>query len=179
MNYLFKLLLVSQIINNDALRIVIKPPAYKTIYGVVKNIGPFSSKFITEAEIKHARIAMVASITLPVIEILNNNQQGIYIFSQQSFIYQISLLSLFSLSEISQLKKAYKYPMQPQYWYYMKDKHIPGEYGFDPLNIANTKEKLNTNKKQEIFNGRIAMLSVFGIISQELLTDKTIFDTLL
>ena len=65
-------------------------------------------------------------------------------------------------------------------WFKMKDDHVPGEYSFDPLNIVNsTPDTLTTErlKNGELLNGRIAMLAAFGILVQELCTDKTVIDT--
>ena len=60
----------------------------------------------------------------------------------------------------------------------MKENHVPGEYSFDPLGFSNTTESLSDYKRTELFNGRIAMLAAFGILVQELCTDKTVIDTL-
>ena len=63
-------------------------------------------------------------------------------------------------------------------WFNMKDYHVPGEYSFDPLVFSNTTKTLSDYKRTELFNGRIAMLAAFGILVQELCTDKTVIDTI-
>ncbi len=137
------------------------------------------SKFISEAEIKHGRVAMLSAVTIPTLELFNGNQPGINELSHQDLTFQLLLLGIFGVSEFCQLLKAYQYPMDPMNWFKLKDEHVPGEYNFDPLNLT---EKISfskvTAKDIELSNGRLAMLAAFGMLVQELCTDKTILDTL-
>lgn len=136
------------------------------------------TKFIQEAELKHGRVAMVSTLTIPTIELLNGNHQGIYELSSQSASFQLSLLGVFACSEVAQLLKAYEYPMSPMRWFNIKEDHTPGEYGFDPLGLYNKPSENATRyyKGIEQFNGRLAMLAALGILVQELCTDKTVID---
>ena len=152
----------------DAMRVSIKP---KDTF--------FNNKFIREAEIKHSRVAMLSAVTIPTIELLNGNHQGIYELSHQPLPFQYLALTIFGMSEFGQLFKAYEFPESTNTWFKIKDSHTPGEYAFDPLNISSNTESLTKNKNQELFNGRIAMLACAGFLAQELLTDKTIIDTIM
>lgn len=47
------------------------------------------NKFVKEAEIKHGRVAMLSTIIIPTIELLNGNHQGIYQLSSEPLPYQL------------------------------------------------------------------------------------------
>lgn len=143
---------------------------------VVKNTQKVS-KFVQEAELKHGRVAMVSTLTIPTLELLNGNHQGIYELSSQPITFQLSLLGVFACSEVAQLLKAYEFPEKSEKWFNMKEEHVPGEYSFDPLGLSNTTESLSNYKQAELFNGRMAMVAALGILVQELCTDKTVLDT--
>jgi len=49
---------------------------------------------------------------------------------------------------------------------------LPGDYGFDPLNLADTQEKLLQYRDAEIKHGRIAMLAALGWPISELFDGK-------
>lgn len=134
----------------------------------------FNSKFIKEAEIKHGRTAMLAMPTLFTLESLDHETLGINQLASTQIEYQLLLLGIFGCSEISQLRKAYKFPYSVEAWFNMEDSHIPGDYNFDPLNIS-TAGNIDSLKSNEMYMGRLAMLSSFLFISKELLTGEQSF----
>ena len=61
----------------------------------------------------------------------------------------------------------------------LRDSYYPGDLGFDPLGLKPTGAKEFANMQtKELQNGRLAMLGVFGMCSQELVNHKTIFETI-
>jgi hypothetical protein len=139
------------------------------------------TKFVHEAELKHGRVALVSTITIPIIEIQNGNHQGnnreIYELSSQKVSFQTTLFGVFDCSEVEQLLKKYGYPSNPTKLFTMKDEHIPGDYSFDPFAFLNKTDSFE--KQEELFNSRFTLLSTFNILVQELCTDKPVIDTLI
>lgn len=144
----------------------------------LKKIKSEVPKFVQEAELKHGRVAMISSLIIPSLELLNGNNPGINVLSSQPVNFQLSMLAVFACSEAAQLLKAYEYPYDLKTWFNMKESHIPGEYNFDPLKLSNSTISYTFYKDAELLNGRIAMLAATGMITQELCTDKTIIDTI-
>lgn len=144
----------------------------------LKKIKSEVPKFVQEAELKHGRVAMVSSLIIPSLELLNGNNPGINELSSQPANFQLSMLAVFACSEAAQLLKAYEYPYDLKTWFNMKDSHIPGKYNFDPLKLSNSTISYTFYKDAELLNGRIAMVAAAGMLTQELCTDKTILDTI-
>jgi len=128
-----------------------------------------NSKFIQEAEIKHGRTAMFAMPTLVSLEVLDHSTLGINQLASIPLDNQLLLLGIFGCSEVSQMLKVYEFPSSVDAWFNIKSDHTPGDYNFDPLNISNT-DKIDMLQTNEKFVGRLAMLSSFGFICNELVT---------
>jgi Chlorophyll A-B binding protein len=61
----------------------------------------------------------------------------------------------------------------------LRDNYCPGDLEFDPLGLKPTDAKDFANMQtKELQNGWLAMISVAGIMSQELVNQKTIFATI-
>ena len=59
----------------------------------------------------------------------------------------------------------------------LKDDYIPGDLGFDPLNLMPTTEReFEVKRTKELQNGRLAMLAIAGIIAQEAVDGKGILE---
>lgn len=55
----------------------------------------------------------------------------------------------------------------------------PGDFGIDPLNLANKPERLAKLQLQEIKNGRLAMWAAAGMIMQGVTTNQSALDNLM
>jgi len=61
----------------------------------------------------------------------------------------------------------------------LRDGYYPGDVGFDPLGLKPTEPQAFKNMQtKELQNGRLAMIAIAGICSQELVNHRTIFETI-
>merc|ERR1719240_499030 len=123
-----------------------------------------------EAEIKHARLAMLAAFGWPVSEVLNfgklltsdgrapsllNGGLG-----EVNGVYWGAVVALAVYWESKGLDKQYG----------KKDDYLPGMLGFDPLGADSP-----AMRNAEITNGRVAMVAITAFALEEALTKAPIF----
>ena len=131
---------------------------------------------LRDAELRHGRLAMLAAFAWPVQEflapsglltsgrspsVLNGGLgQGLIPLALLTTAVAIGALDLRSID----IKKA-----SGEDW-------LPGDYGFDPLNILGGASPLKIKEMQakEINNGRVAMLAVTTYVIQEVMTGEPI-----
>jgi|TARA_Y100000389_G_C17201772_1_gene384026 hypothetical protein len=140
------------------------------IYSLVPTVVAYNTgsvpKFVREAEIKHGRVAMVSSVTIPLLDTLSPDGLGVNFVNNMPVENQLLLLGIFGCSEFSQMLKTYNFPSDTNSWFTFKDTHEPGNYNFDPLNISNP-NNIDKIKSNEMFVGRLAMLGVFSEMLSE------------
>ncbi len=133
-----------------------------------------STKFVNEAEIKHGRVAMVSSILIPLLDNVEPGVLGVNYVNSLDLGTQQLLLFGFGFSEFCQMLSAYEFPSNTSSWFKMKENHVPGDYGFDPLGINNYNNS-NSVKTNELFVGRVAMLGVVCEMLNELGAGNPVF----
>lgn len=126
-----------------------------------------------EAELKHARIAMLATVGWAVSELSHN-----------SIASTLGLDSILDSSDkVPSVLNGGLGQINPYFWLEVicaaavlefisiKNGFVngkPGEFNFDPLGLGgNTDEQKFYNKEAELFNGRLAMLAITGFAIQE------------
>jgi len=142
--------------------------------------------FYREVELKHGRVAMLASLGILVGENFHPLFGGdidvpAYLAFQQTplqtfwpaVVAAIAIPEIFSVFQFE--NPAEQNPLTGEYWK-MKDDHEPGDLGFDPLGLKpkDPKELLAMQNK-ELNNGRLAMIAAAGMIAQELATGHKLF----
>ncbi|CAN0236683.1 unnamed protein product [Ectocarpus sp. 6 AP-2014] len=146
-------------------------------------------KLWREAEIKHGRVAMLASLGVLVAEEYHPFFMGPdYIGPAVDHFQEISarfpefwafsLLAL-ALIEYNTITKAYAEPSFVTGEGGLRDEYSPGDLGFDPLNLKPTDQAaLETMQTKELNNGRLAMIGIAGMLVQELVNPTNILDFL-
>ena len=134
---------------------------------VAKGVQP---AFMREAELKHGRIAMVATILLPLTEQLSGSKSlGIDLFQEHPELVGLGLSFMF-ISEFSSMIRGWENPSVKLFR--LKETYQPGDFGLTfGLDDASLGDKLD----KELNNGRLAMIGILGMIAQELVTQQPLF----
>mmetsp|Transcript_470 Transcript_470/g.1360 ORF Transcript_470/g.1360 Transcript_470/m.1360 type:complete len:203 (-) Transcript_470:69-677(-) len=135
-------------------------------------------KYVQEAEIKHARIAMLAAAGFPLQESFHPLFGGeidapSYIAFQASPLqtfWPIVVGSIFLLESASYVTRM-ENPSETGKWWSFKDDALPGNLGWDPLRFGKEVDL----RSEELLVGRIAMLGIAGMVLQELATQSYLF----
>ncbi|GFH56733.1 fucoxanthin chlorophyll a/c protein, LI818 clade [Chaetoceros tenuissimus] len=177
------------------------PDAYENCYGLPGAIAPtgffdplgFARRGISltevkrnrEAEVMHGRVAMLASVGYLAGEAVSGPFHTVGPANDQ--LAQIPLPAFALLTVIiatAELKRARTGWVEPDFgsWektlWTLRDSYYPGDLGFDPLGLKPTDAKAFANMQtRELQNGRLAMLGVAGMCSQELVNHRGIFET--
>merc|ERR1719426_251126 len=126
--------------------------------------------FYREAEVKHARLAMLAAFGWPISEVTNfgklltgdgrapsllNGGLG-----NINIAYWVAVVGLAVFAESKGLDKQYG----------KQNDYLPGMLGFDPLGADSP-----SMRNAEILNGRVAMVAITVFALEEALTKSAIF----
>merc|ERR1712193_344693 len=132
--------------------------------------------FYREVEIKHSRVAMLASLGFLVGEQFHPLFGGdidvpSYIAFQQTPLQNFwpAVMTAIGIPEIFSVGG---------WWagWNMKNDHVPGDLGFDPLGLRpKDPQEFMEMQTKELNNGRLAMIAAAGVIAQELATGKKLF----
>jgi len=137
-----------------------------------------------EAEIKHARLAMLAAAGWPISELFDKKIANI--FGMEAVVD--------SANRVPSVLNGGMGKISPVYWaaciilagaidlfgvfsVSKKEGYFPGNYGFDPFGLYPTDEKgQKWMQTAEIKNGRLAMIAITGFCFQELVTNIAVVD---
>eukprot|EP00747_Dinoflagellata_sp_TGD_P153397 gnl/TRDRNA2_/TRDRNA2_177387_c0_seq2.p1 gnl/TRDRNA2_/TRDRNA2_177387_c0~~gnl/TRDRNA2_/TRDRNA2_177387_c0_seq2.p1 ORF type:complete len:389 (+),score=84.33 gnl/TRDRNA2_/TRDRNA2_177387_c0_seq2:118-1167(+) len=146
--------------------------------------------FYREVEIKHGRVAMLASLGFLVGEQFHplfggNIDVPSYIAFQATplqrlwpaVVTAVAIPEIFSIFQFDFIPGSNpKNPEGGAWWSIKPSKRIPGDFGFDPLGLRpQTPDELKEMQNKEINNGRLAMIAAAGMIAQELATGQKLF----
>jgi hypothetical protein len=137
--------------------------------------------FYREVELKHGRVAMLAALGMLVGEQFHPLFGGdidvpSYIAFQQTPLENFwpAVVAAIAIPEILSVF-TFQNPAEGEQWA-MKEDHVPGDLGFDPLGLKPKDPKeFKTMQTKELNNGRLAMIAAAGMIAQEIATGQKLF----
>lgn len=145
-------------------------------------------KKFREAELKHGRVAMLATLGIITGEVVNPLFDGkitgpaIYQFQQADELvsfFWVGVLFFIALIEGQNIIVGWESPQETNARSSgvanLKEDYVNGDLGFDPLGLKPEGEEFDTMRTKELQNGRLAMLGVAGMVAQELVTGEKIF----
>jgi len=144
-------------------------------------------RFYREVELKHARVAMLAALGFVVGEQYHPLFGGdidtpAYKAFQETPLQTFwplvvaaiaipEIYSVFTFVDPAESKSLAK----GEQWL-IRDDHEPGDFGFDPLGLKpEDPDELKELQTKELNNGRLAMISIAGMIAQELVSGEKLF----
>jgi hypothetical protein len=176
---------------------IVAPLGFFDPLGISVNKPPGKLLFYREAELKHGRVCMLASLGFIVGEQFHPLFGGdidvpSYIAFQQTplekFWYIVSVA--IALPEIFYSIPTFANPAPTETpdtqvgtykdqdtWTMKQDGRIPGDLGYDPLGIKpKDPAALLDMQNKELLHGRLAMIGMAGMVAQELVTKEKLFD---
>merc|ERR1719389_1581964 len=129
----------------------------------------FPIEWLREAEIKHARVSMLAFVgfvftdfyTLPGFDYTTLEAHDACVASgaMSQLLLWIGLLEVISFISIDQMLRG--------------SGREPGDFGFDPIGFASDPSKKADLQMKELANGRLAMFAFSGVVTQSVLTGNS------
>lgn len=135
------------------------------------------------AELKHSRLAMLAVIGWPLAELLQNSLPfGALAFTDGRAPVITNGLGAYTPFMLIVLGAAGLYELQSVddvYQTYLSKptkEYVPGDLGFDPLDLEAKVGSSLDQRSNEVYNGRLAMLAITGFATQEALWGRPVID---
>ena len=124
---------------------------------------------LREAELKHCRWGMVASVAIPTTELVTH-QPAIYALNDVNMF--ISFVAIVAAAETRSLVLGWKNPFtNSSNLFVMDEDYQPGDLGLK--SFIDNDDTFMANA--ELNNGRLAMIASIGMMTQELIFDTHIF----
>merc|ERR1712048_414510 len=140
--------------------------------GLSTDISPGRLAYYREAELKHGRVCMSSTLGILVAEKYHPLFGGEVDVPAVGMLKSVELTyfwpALLALAGGVELIKGFERFEITEEGRVLKDGLIPGDIGYDPLGIKDTFSEEDDIEGKELLNGRLAMVSLLGIISQEL-----------
>lgn len=152
----------------------IKPLGYFDPLLLTTNLPEKDIKYVREAELQHARAAMLAFIGLTGLDLVQD-KLAINFLSSQDFNNQLPYWLSVGAFEFVRMGSGWKNPFveRKMYWK-LKDDYQPGN-----VLKVNSENITDEQYNKELSNGRLAMFSTLGYIAYEQFTGLPVFEHVL
>lgn len=165
---------------------------FTSILGLSEGKTAGDIKKFREAELKHGRVAMTAFLGIMVAESFNPLFDGkisgaaIYQFQQADNLnsyFWVAVLFVIALVEGQNILTGWESSSETadrkSVVAQLKEDYVNGDLGFDPLGLTPADaDEFDQLRTKELNNGRLAMLAVAGIVTQELVNGKGVLENL-
>merc|ERR1712048_73385 len=172
------------------------PMGFFDPFGLTTGISEGRLLFLREAEIKHGRVCMLATLGIivgenfhPLLGGYDGPAVDLFPFVREvplQDFWPVAFIQTFATIAYLEFTKGYDAleglafeglikNESPDFWAAKKGR-VPGNYGFDPLGLKpKTDEAFLEMQNKEINNGRLAMFASLGILIQEAATGEKVF----
>jgi len=149
------------------------------LFGFCNEVDAKDLQRFKEAELTHGRVSMLAALGFLVGEQVEGSSflfdsqvtgPAIDHFQQVPGLFWGLLGAVIFSAETTRVQKAWANPFESDKLFLLKDEYTPGDLQFDPLGLGNGKDAsyVADMKLRELNNGRLAMISISGMVAQEL-----------
>lgn len=143
--------------------------------------GNFDMNWLQESEIKHGRVAMLASAGFILSQFVNFPMYADMHVDDSNMAPSVvgvsAMLQIVCAAGVEEYRtNKGKITMEDMFTGENADR-VPGDLGFDPMGMIKGKSEaeVNSMKLKEIKNGRLAMLAIGGMIHHNFVTGEALF----
>merc|ERR1712187_438281 len=141
--------------------------------GFTTDISEGRLNYFREAELKHGRVCMAASLGIFVQERYHPLFGGNLDVPAWEGLKSVELTyfwpALIALSGFVELVAGFeRFEVDENGEKVLKEGLIPGDIGYDPLGLKDTWKEADNIEAKELANGRLAMISLLGMVMQEI-----------
>ena len=141
----------------------IAPTGYFDPLDISSNLDDNMIKYVREAELQHARVAMVAFLAMTAIDFTQPERAIDYIY-KMPVVEQLPFWLSIGAYEFARMGAGWKNPFVGRNAYFkLEDEYQPGNV----LKLP-TSSYSDLEMNQELANGRLAMFASLGYMAQEL-----------